>query len=85
LISVVVLAGLVDLTDEQCAELRKLTNSPGVAATVATRAWIMLWHNEGRQKKDLAALACQRGISGWDIGRVRVHSHRSGAPVPDIV
>jgi transposase len=28
-----------------------------VAATVATRARIVLWHNEGRQKKDVAALA----------------------------
>jgi hypothetical protein len=36
-----------DLTDEQRAELRTLTNSPGVAATVATRARIMLWHIEG--------------------------------------
>ena len=52
-----VLAGLVDLTDEQRAELATLTNSPGVAATVATRARIVLWHNEGRQKKDVAALA----------------------------
>jgi hypothetical protein len=41
----VVLAGVADLTDEQCAELRTLTNSPGVTATVATRARIMLWHN----------------------------------------
>ena len=44
---VVVLAGLVDLTDEQRAELRTLTNNPGAAATVATRARIVLWHNEG--------------------------------------
>jgi hypothetical protein len=41
-----VLAGLVDLTDEQGAELRTLIDSPGVAATVATRARIVLWHNE---------------------------------------
>ena len=54
---VVVLAGLVDLTDEQRTELRALTNSPGVAATVATRARIVLWRNEGRQKKDIAVLA----------------------------
>ena len=44
---VVVLAGLVDLADEQRAELRTLTNSPGVVATFATRARIVLWHNEG--------------------------------------
>src|SRR5213596_3325669 len=54
---VVVLADLVELTDEQRIELRALTNSPDVAATVATRARIVLWHNEGRQKKDVAALA----------------------------
>src|SRR5438045_9290215 len=54
---VVVLAGWVELTDEQRMELRALTNSPGVAATVATRARIVLWHNEGRQKKDVAVLA----------------------------
>ena len=53
----VVLAGGVELTDEQRNELRALTNGPGVAATVATRARIVLWHNEGRQKKDIAALA----------------------------
>jgi transposase len=55
--SVVVLAGGVALTDEQRTELRALTNSPDVAATVATRARIVLWHGEGRQKKDIAALA----------------------------
>jgi transposase len=38
-------------------ELRALTNSPDVVATVATRARIVLWRNEGRQKKDVAALA----------------------------
>jgi hypothetical protein len=47
LMLVVVLAGLVDLTDEQRAELRALTNSPGAAATVATRPWLVLWHSEG--------------------------------------
>jgi transposase len=54
---VVVLAGGVDLTDEQRTELRALTNSSDVPATVATRARIVLWHHEGRQKKDIAALA----------------------------
>jgi transposase len=54
---VLVLAGLVELTDEQRIELRALTNSPDVAATVATRARIVLWRNEGRQKKDVAVLA----------------------------
>jgi len=43
-----------------------LTNSPGVTATVATRARIMLWHNEGRQKKDVAVLA---GVSRPTVDR----------------
>jgi transposase len=47
----------VELTEEQRAELRALTNSSDVAATVATRARIVLWHHEGRQKKDVAGLA----------------------------
>jgi len=39
-----------------------------VAATVATHARIVLWHNEGRQKKDVAALA---GVSRkWTCGLV---------------
>jgi transposase len=47
----------VALTDEQRTELRALTNSPDVAATVATRARIVLWREDGRQKKDIAVLA----------------------------
>jgi transposase len=47
----------VELTVEQQAELRSLINSPDVPATVATRARIVLWRAEGRQKKDVAALA----------------------------
>lgn len=47
----------VSVTDEQRIELRALTNSADVAATVATRARIVLWHNEGRRKKDIAVLA----------------------------
>jgi transposase len=52
-----VLTGAVELTDQQRAELRALTNSRHVAATVATRARIVLWHGEGRRKKDIAGLA----------------------------
>ena len=37
--------------------MQALIYSPDVAATVATRARIVLWHGEGRQKKDIAALA----------------------------
>ena len=39
------------------AELQELVNSPDVPATVATRARIVLWHDEHRPKKDIAALA----------------------------
>jgi transposase len=51
------LAGLVDLTAEHCAELRALTTSTEVSAAVGTRARIVLWHAEGRMKKDIAVLA----------------------------
>jgi transposase len=54
---VVVLAGRVELTADQQTELRALTNSASVPATVATRARIVLWRAEGRQKKDVAVLA----------------------------
>jgi transposase len=42
---------------DQQAELRALVNGPDVPATVGTRARIVLWRVEGRQKKDIAALA----------------------------
>ena len=61
---VVVLAGPVELTDERRTELRRLANSPDVAATVTTRARIMLWRNEGRSKRDIAALAPVADIVG---------------------
>jgi transposase len=51
----VVLAGGVELTAAQQAELRGLVNSPDVPATVGTRARIVLWRAEGKQKKDIAA------------------------------
>ena len=38
-------------------ELQALTNDAGASAVVATRARIVLWHAEGRQKKEIAALA----------------------------
>jgi len=53
----VVLAGSVELTSEQRAELQALVYSPDVVATVATRARIVLWCSEDKQKKDVAALA----------------------------
>jgi hypothetical protein len=58
---VVVLAGLVDLTDEQRAELRTLTNSPGVAATVATRARSCCGTTKGCTAAKLGRLLHRRG------------------------
>jgi transposase len=57
LLELMVLAGWVELTAEEQGELRALINSADVPATVATRARIVLWHAEKRQKKDVAALA----------------------------
>ena len=44
------------ISDEQ-DELRALINSSETSAVVGTRARIVLWHAEGRRKKDIAALA----------------------------
>jgi transposase len=52
-----VLAGLVELTVDQRAELRAMVNSSEVSGVVATRARIVLWRAEGRQKQEVAALA----------------------------
>jgi transposase len=52
-----VLAGGVELTVDQRSELRALVNASDVPASVATRARIVLWHVEGRQKKEIAELA----------------------------
>jgi DNA-binding transcriptional ArsR family regulator len=54
---VLVLAGWVELTADGRAELRALINSADVSASVATRARIVLWRAEKRQKKEIAALA----------------------------
>jgi transposase len=51
------LAVSVELTSEELAELRALTNGAEVSAAVGTRARIVLWYAEGRRKKDVAALA----------------------------
>lgn len=51
------LAGWVELTDDQRAELRVIVTSSEVSAAVATRARIVLWRAEGRQKQEVAALA----------------------------
>jgi transposase len=47
----------VELTAEERAELRALVNSADVPASVATRARIVLWRAEDRQKQEVAALA----------------------------
>jgi transposase len=53
------------LTVDQRAELRAMVNSPEVSAAVATRARIVLWRAEGRQKQEVAALA---GVSRPTVG-----------------
>ena len=47
----------VDLSVDERKELQALTNDAGTSAAVATRARIVLWYAEGRQKKEIAALA----------------------------
>ena len=47
----------MELTAGQRAELRALTTSTEVSAAVGTRARIVLWHADGRLKKDIAVLA----------------------------
>ncbi|MCY7342827.1 MAG: helix-turn-helix domain-containing protein, partial [Pseudonocardia sp.] len=47
----------MDVTSGQRVELRALVNSSEVAASVATRARIVLWWAEGRAKVEIAALA----------------------------
>jgi transposase len=53
----VVLAGGVELTADERAELRDLVYSAHVPATVAMRARIVLWRAENRLKKDIAVMA----------------------------
>lgn len=47
----------MELTEDAVSQLRALTRSAGVAATVATRARIVLWRSEGRPKAEIAGLA----------------------------
>jgi hypothetical protein len=47
----------VDLEADDWKELRALTNGSDTPAPVATRARIVMWRAEGRQKKEIAALA----------------------------
>lgn len=48
---------VVELTTDEEADLRGLVSSRDVPARIATRARIVLWWAEGRQKKEVAALA----------------------------
>jgi transposase len=47
----------MELTVDQRAELGAMVNSSEVSAAVATRARIVLWRAEGRQKREVASLA----------------------------
>jgi transposase len=47
----------MDVTSAQRRALQELVNSSEVAASVATRARIVLWRAENRPKKEIAALA----------------------------
>jgi transposase len=77
----------MELSVEQAAELRALVNSPDVPAVVASRARIVLWSSEGRQRKDIAKLA---GVSlptvdRWktryaEFGLAGLESRQTGAP-----
>jgi hypothetical protein len=53
----VVLAGRVELAVEEREELLDLLDRTDISARVATRARIVLWRAEGRQKKEVAELA----------------------------
>jgi transposase len=77
----------VDLTADQRAELRALTTSTEVSAAIGTRARIVLWHAEGRMKKDIAALAgvARPTVDLWlsryaADGAAGLLSHQPGAP-----
>ena len=47
----------MELTAAQVDELRELIYCPDVPATVGTRARIVLWFAENRQKREIAAMA----------------------------
>jgi transposase len=52
-----VLNGPVELNEDRREALRALVNDSATPASMATRARIVLWRAEGRQKKEIAALA----------------------------
>jgi transposase len=77
----------LELSPEQGAELRALINSRDVSAAVATRARIVLWHAQGRARKDIGPLA---GVSlptvdRWVVryaerGLAGLEQHKPGGP-----
>ena len=50
----------MELTAEREAELRALVNSREVSAAVASRARVVLWHAEGRARKDYQFLLARK-------------------------
>jgi transposase len=57
MIAISVFSGPVELKGDEREALRALVNSSETPVSVATRARIVLWRAEGRQKKEIAALA----------------------------
>ena len=81
------LTDLVNLTVEQRAELEAMINSTRLSASVATRARIVLWHDENRLKKDIARLAgvSRPTVDAWlaryeHEGAAGLLGHKRGAP-----
>jgi transposase len=75
------------LSEGAVAELRALVNSRAVAATLATRARIVLWHAEGKRRKDIAELAVvalptvDRWLARYErYGLSGLDDHKRGAP-----
>jgi transposase len=77
LLLILVLTGVMELTDDAAAELRLLTRSADVSAAVATRARIVLWWSEGRQKKEIAGLA---GVSRPTVDHWLARYDTEGVP-----
>lgn len=80
-------ADVVELTGEQAAELRAVVTSRDVSAAVATRARIVLWMAEGRQRKDVGELAgvslptVDRWVQRYQArGLAGLQEHRRGGP-----
>jgi len=77
----------MELSPEQDAELRALIKSRGVSAAVATRARIVLWHAEGRARKDIGPLAgvslptVDRWVARYaERGLAGLEQHKPGGP-----